>query len=321
MKKVLKVISILLITILSTIMFISKNKINVFAEITSIYDAMKIGTVFKTGTIIPYNEPFDTCVLDPTNEYCGEYSSNLCISFAQSDGEYKYKCKRNPNDTERELIIDNETSEYWILDSFGGGSGMWMNFVPYKYMVPEFNLTCDPNQTTLNEYSLCTLRVKYISEFNDIKFSLDTGDYELIELTSGDFFETPKLNEGIYSFNLKSIIKPTEEEKEITIATFTIKSKEEKNIDIENNIKIVNLNYMDITANETISEISTTVKHEKTIITPSDDNEIDAGKDVIINENPKTGNNSYMLLCIISVIFVSMSIFMIIIKKDNLEIK
>lgn len=329
MKKIFKTISILLITTISMTLFIFKEKINIFAE-TMGMDDIRVGDVFKNGTIIPYNESFNICNLATDIDNCWMYDDSICFTYYDENDKHLGRETNQYYDSiydyytnsykEVELKVSNDYSEYWIIDRIINGSGLSIVFKPYTYVEPTITITCDPNKVEPNEPSICTVKVKYTTKIRNIKFSLDTGEYEISNVTPGDFFEDLKLDDNMYSLNTKSLINDGEEV-EVTVVTFKISSKEEKDIDVENNIKIQNITVTDSVGSKNTNELTATVKQEsnKEIIPTKSDDEINEGKD-LPKENPKTGNDSYLILYAILVVSVSISAFILVFQKSNVKL-
>ena len=70
---------------------------------------------------------------------------------------------------------------------------------------------------------------------------MDINDFEIIEIKAGDYFEKISVNNNVYTTKTKENINNLEEE--TILATIELKTKENKKIDIENNVKITNINY------------------------------------------------------------------------------
>lgn len=325
MKKIFKNLSFILITILSIGLFTYKSKINIFAEITDIGD-MRIGSVYKNGDVITYNGAFNFCNIDPNASDCEEYNygfyieylreDDTTIRYVKNDGPYDWSTGEYHN---VQMVIQDNYSEYWQLKKVSYASGTYLNFSPFYYTAPEFNVECNPNKIQTSEYSLCTIKTKTKYPLESVSFNLDINDFEIIEIKAGDYFEKISVNNNVYTTKTKENINNLEEE--IILATIELKTKENKKIDIENNVKITNINYKDLLETNTISELSTTINQEKdeNYVTPSDDKETNEGK-TITPDNPKTGDNSYLILYGILVLVISVTLFLIVNKKSNYNV-
>ena len=167
-------------------------------------------------------------------------------------------------------------------------------FVPYEYQKPEFNLTCIPYKTTKNNYTKCTLKTKYKTRIDNIKFKIDSNENYIYDETSGELFENIEKSNGMYIAKSKNTYTDAQNTDEITIITFKVKNSD--------NIKITNLIYEDKAENRTINEITT----------PKAEGEPD--------QNPNTGDLSFLITYAFAVLTISAALFLIIYKRENIQI-
>ena len=184
-----------------------------------------------------------------------------------------------------------------------------MVFVPIDYKKPEFNLSCTPDNVKINENATCTIKAKILTKLNNIQFSIKAEGFKIKNIKPGDFFKDLKLENNNYSLKSKSTFSKLTELTEMTLVTFKISSSELKNIDIENNIKILNILYEDDVTKKTIGEISSTVK-QLNVIGPNGE----------LLQNPNTGETSYILLYAVLIITIITSISLVASKKNNIQI-
>ena len=304
MKKIFKNIlffaSILIIELL-----IFKNNILVFASTKDISEIRK-GQIFKNETTITYNDVFDMCNLVRDIEYyedCQDYyfaepielvyynSSNEIIKKDFFQGPYDYETDSFINSN---LIINNEHSQHWKFEKVILDEPLGFKFVPYEYQKPEFNLTCIPYKTTKNNYTKCTLKTKYKTRIENIKFKIDSNENYIYDETSGELFENIEKSGGMYIVKSKNTYTDAQNTDEITIITFKVKNSD--------NIKITNLIYEDKLGNRTINEITI----------PKTEGEPD--------QNPNTGDLSFLITYAFVVLTISAALFLIIYKRENVQI-
>lgn len=306
MKKILKLLQIILL--IEIIFFVNKNVVN--AKNIKI-DDIRLQDVFKNNTIIEYNQNFDVCHLLKEiegNEYCsgGYYDYPIDVYYYnESDELIKTEKFLGPYNEEIEdyvdsnIVINNDYTEYWKLETLIlDYEDLGLKLVPYTYKEPEFSLSCDSSNT--NKISRCQLKIKITNRFDNVKFKINSEQNEIFEVKVGDLFENLEINEGVYSLSAKPVLIETRTANEFTIITFKVKISEEK--EIQNITKITNLEYKDIANENTINEI----------LPPQSD-------DTLI-ENPETGSNISLFVYSIFVISISVSLFLIITRKEQVKL-
>ena len=123
MKKYLKFFSLILITIAITVLFINKDKIDVFAKTRNITD-IKIGDVFKFGDVIPFNDVVNPCETNPESNYSFsnyrsvfiQYYKDSSLKYQLASKQYNYIYATQEDSAHTKIIIDNNYSEYWKLE-------------------------------------------------------------------------------------------------------------------------------------------------------------------------------------------------------------
>ena len=195
-------------------------------------------------------------------------------------------------------VIDNYPKLWKIVNYRLGSFVPFYDLVPYVYEKPTYELTCSPEKISRGEYSNCTLKTTYYSKIKNINFKLNTVDYEISDVVSGDDFENLNLENGIYYLTGKDSMEEDGSGRNTTIITFKVNSKTDKVINVSNNVKAQNINYTDVVKSGVVEEISSTVKQEKK-----------SSKDgKVIKSNPLTGNGFGYLLIIIFLAIVGMTI-------------
>ena len=136
--------------------------------------------------------------------------------------------------------------------------------IPYEYKEPTYELLCNPEKISIGEYSNCSLKSTYYSKLRSIDFSLSLNDYEISDIKVGDDFENLKVEDYNYSLTGKNSMEESDEGNETTIITFRITPQTDKEVNIEDNIKIKNINYKDQAEEGTKNFVTATVKQEPT---------------------------------------------------------
>ena len=332
MKKIIKYLSLIMILIISIGLFMYKEQLNVLAEVNNLAD-VRLGDVFKNGTVIPYTEGIDYCALGD-EYYCENLpdarSQYMWFMYYDENGNFLSAEEFNRYDENFDELkdidakINNDYSNYWLVEDFGHGCIAGFVFIPYDYKKPTFTLTCNPSSLKYNQYSTCFIKTKYYEKINSLNFTLDFNDFDITDINIGESFENLSVNNNIYSLDSKSSVVDSKEGTELTVITFRLNSKEDKNIDLENNIKVTNLNYIDKIENGQIDEVNTTLKQDimtpsDEINTPNDEIQISTSEDAIPS-NPKTGDETTFIIYGMLVTFVSVSLFLIINKKEEYEL-
>ena len=323
MKKYLKFFSLILIIIAITVLFINKDKIDVFAKTRNITDVRE-GDVFKLGDIIPFNDTVNPCRINPESNYytCTNYSIVYIDYYKDSSSKkpldskrYNYIYATGEDSTYTNITIDNNYSEYWKLESiyYSYCSG-WVSYklVPVEYKEPTFTLDCNPTEIKPGETSICSLNMTYYNTYSKVDFKLDTSDFNISNVQINESFENLSDNEDSYSIKPLNELVESDEGTEMPIMTFEIKSEEEKGINVENNIKTIVSIHDEYGDGKEETEISSTVKQA----TPPDE-----PIDEPIDENPKTGNTiTTILLIILLSLLLGTGIFIVVYRYKNIEL-
>lgn len=315
-RKILKYISLVVIMILTIGLFIKKDKISVFAKTKNLTD-VKIGDIFKVGDVLPFNDTVSPCSYD-SNYSCNNYGTvelrylDSRLLFIDSKSyDYSYPTSTNPNFSN--IIVDNNYSKYWQLvevSPYSSDSILIYKLVPYEYKEPEFSLSCNPVEVKPGESSVCSLNVTYYNNLENIDFGLSISDFDIYNININDSFKDVSDSDGVYSLSPLDELVESEEGTEISLITFEVKSEEEKGINLEDNIRVVNLGYSDNYSESDdgeVVEVTSTVKQ----VTPSDD---------MVGENPKTGDTLYLVLCGILTVVFSVGLFFIINKNQEIQL-
>lgn len=319
MKKYLKFFSLILITIAITVLFINKDKIDVFAKTRNITD-IKIGDVFKSGDVIPFNDVVNPCEITSENNYtCVNYSSVLIQYYSNSgltyplstSKQYNYIYATGEDSAHTNITIDNNYSEYWKLEKIYANycdGALFYRFIPVEYKEPTFTLDCNPTEIKPGETSICSLNMTYYNTYSKVDFKLDTSDFNISNVQINESFENLSDNEDSYSIKPLNELVESDEGTEMPIMTFEIKSEEEKGINVENNIKTIVSIHDEYGDGKEETEISSTVKQA----TPPDEP---------IDENPKTGNTiTTILLIILLSLLLGTGIFIVVYRYKNIEL-
>lgn len=318
MKKIYKTFSLILITIAITVLFINKDKIDVFAKTRNITDVRK-GDVFKLGDIIPFNDVVNPCEINSESNYdCVNYSSVFIEYYKDSSlnnrlsrsKEYNYIYATQEDSTYTNIIIDNNYSEYWKLERLYYSScagSIYYIFIPVEYKEPTFTLDCNPTEIKPGETSVCSLNMKYYSTYDKVDFKLDTSEFNISNVQINESFENLSDNEDSYSIKPLNELVVSDEGVETSLMTFEIKSEEEKGINVENNIKTFVSIHDEYGDGKEETEISSTVKQA----TPPDDP---------IDENPKTGNTITTILIMLLSLLLGTGIFIVVYRYKSIKL-
>ena len=246
--------------------------------------------------------------------YIRKDSDILGYSARGTPGWSKYKCiyELSPNqnycseDAPKfwEYLFD--LSKYWkivdIEEGWYGNKGMYIE--PYSYIEPTYEITCDPKEIEVGQTSNCSLKVNYYSRINSLTFKLESMDYTIENVTSGEDWENLETNNNEYSLTGKETIVDSEEGKTSTIINFSVKANNNTTINNLDNIRVTDLNYVDILFENQPKKVTTIVKqkeNEKSIF------------------NPKTSNNLIIVGILLSVILLSIVINIIRNKKISIK--
>lgn len=217
---------------------------------------------------------------------------------------------QSASETFNNIVIEDNYSEYWQLDSiehYNSNTAAAFVFIPFEYKKPSYTLTCTPDKVNYGEASVCSLNVKYYNKLEKIDFELSANEFNISNIKINESFENLSENTEKYSLSPKNELEETEEGIETTLITFEVRGIENKRINIEENIKGVNLKYSDqYDKNNEENEVIFKVEQH----TPSDETNI---------ENPKTGNTKTLFMDIISAIVFGAGIFLILYMNKNTD--
>lgn len=200
-------------------------------------------------------------------------------------------CKNN------EINVLSGISKYWKVIKYIGQDHYYKyNYalVPYEYKEPTYELSCNPEKISKGGYSDCSLKATYYSKLRNIDFNLKINDYEISDIKAGDDFENLKVEDNNYSLTGKKNMEESDEGKETTIITFRITSQTNKEVNINDNIKIENINYTDQVEEGTKDVVTATVKQEKKL----ENNNL---------SNPLTSNNIIYILISLAILITVIS--------------
>lgn len=200
-------------------------------------------------------------------------------------------CKNN------ETNILSGISKYWRIIKYLGQDGYTKHnyaLIPYEYKEPTYELSCNPEKISIGGYSDCALKATYYSKLRSIDFNLYINDYDISDIKAGNEFEILKVEDNNYSLMGKSSMEESDEGKETTIITFRITSQTNKEVNINDNIKIDNINYKDQVEEGTKEVVTATVKQEKKL----ENNNL---------SNPLTSNNIIYILISLAILITVIS--------------
>lgn len=228
------------------------------------------------------------------------WANRVCIYELRGDPNY---CEENPPKFWEYLF---DLSKYWkiveIEKNYYDGIGMYIE--PYSYVEPTYEITCDPKEIEVGQTSNCSLKVNYYSRINSLTFKLESDEYTIENVTSGEDWENLETNNNEYSLTGKETIVDSEEGKTSTIINFVVKANNNTTINNLDNIRVTDLNYVDILFENQPKKVTTIVKqkeNEKSIF------------------NPKTSNNLIIVGILLSVILLSIVINIIRNKKISIK--
>ena len=190
-------------------------------------------------------------------------------------------------------------SKYWkVYTNEQDFYGTPMFFLkPYNYIEPEYKIECNPTEIAPGETSTCELKVTYHSKIKSLNFKLDTDQYNISDVKSGEDFENLQVNDGLYSISSKNTLEDSEEGRTTTILSFTIKSDSDV-VASSDNIKVLDLEYDD--------ELSESPKKVATATVNQNKKEKADIKNIV--NNPKTRNNIILIILLLTLIISSIII-------------
>ncbi len=303
MKRKLRVISLCLIAILMVISVINRDKIDVYAKSKGL-NKVEIGDVFKNGDVLDATDGVSDCDFYNSITSCYTFTY-IVFNYYDENGDFisssSFDIGNNSmyssNDTP---VIDNSYSEYWKLDYyFEQCNAMEFEFVPVEYKEPTYEIKCNPSEISSGEESVCELKTTYYSKFNNIKFRLDTDDYNIVDIVAGENFTNLKNENCFYSLDGKDM-EESDTGLSAVVVRFRIKSTGDKEITKLNNVQVQNLEYSNAFGNKTVDVLTDTVK-QRGKKTPS----------TVINqivENPSTGRSLLVLVILLVVSITSLII-------------
>ena len=174
---------------------------------------------------------------------------------------------------------------------------------PYDYIEPTFNIECNPSQITPGETSRCVLKANYHSKIKSLNFKLDTDLYNISNINAGEEFENLQVNDGVYSLTSKSSLEDSSEGRTVDIISFNVSSNKDTIVSSDN-IKVLNLKYVDELVESPTKALAATVNQTKK-------------NNILDLKNPKTKNNFIIVSILLSVILLSIVISIIRNKKTS----
>lgn len=243
-----------------------------------------IGKVLEVGKPVDIDEVamyffFDNESNVPFSQYSNP-RTQLCRSESLDTGEILNpieSCASN---------LEGKSKRWKIVSIQRWSFAPFYYMIPYEYKEPLYELSCNPEIISQGEYSNCTLKATYYTKLKNIDFNLNINDYEISDVKAGDDFEDLQVEDNKYSLRGKSSMEESSEGKETSIMTFRITSKTNKEVNLENNIKIENINYQD-QVEEGSKEIVTATIKQKSL---NNDN------NTKIFKNPNTGDKVLIIM-------------------------
>ena len=112
-------------------------------------------------------ERHDKCIY----EFVINYDYDHCNQEAQMFWEYMFN-----------------KSKYWKIIHIDKAfySHIYMDLEPYNYVEPTYEIDCNPKEIEVGQTSNCSLKVNYHSKINNLTFKLESEDYTIEDVTSGE---------------------------------------------------------------------------------------------------------------------------------------
>lgn len=252
---------------------------------------------------------------------------SFCATVFSRDGSFVFGTQMNPRsqlwptyspspDLFDESICENymTISRYWkVIDYAEDLYGVsFTYFAPYKYEKPSFEILCDPEELNPGETSTCFLNIISLPELYSISFKLDTDKYDIIDIIPGEKFENLTELDGKYSLTKKEDTfhySDTNSNAETnTLITFTLKNNNNVAISSPNNVKALDIEYVDAVGNSSSDEIATTVKQN-----PKNN----SNNKTSLLKNPLTNTIAIDVLLILGIIGIGSLIILKVKKKRN----
>lgn len=223
--------------------------------------------------VVFQNNEGEKCALSKGTYRDFDFNTDLPVySCGSRIGQYYLTC-----DNYNESVCNNPfgLSKYWKITDINSdryGFGVYI-MTPFNYENPVFTIECNPNTIEKNETSICSLKVKYYSVIKNISFKLDTDLYEIIDVNYENLSYYYRVSDGIYSLQevpgfYGGDLSDSYEGTIIPIMSFTIKNNTDDPITTTNNIKVIDINYVDGVESGNQENVNATVntktKDEKT---------------------------------------------------------
>ncbi len=278
MKKA-RIFSILVLCFLLSVMFINRDKLVSFAKEDDIEDLDVYNVVKNNSSFVFEGTDLLRCVYFSYYDELG--------NFVVRDS----KCKDSTN-APIQVTINNDISNYWAIgDIYYESFGIYYTLLAFEYKAPTYQLDCNPNKITMDTTATCTVTAKTYYNITNVEFDLNLDDftiYDEVELEDVVEFHmedkhyvlTPKNIplSTVYSgeiAQLKSFSEPVN----LKLMQFKIKTEKEQEVNITDNIKLINLEYNDLTGKVPYGVLTSTINQDK------DDTKSDEKEE---KPNPKT---------------------------------